>query len=268
MSHSSRRGAAAIWAASIVVVVTAFPAIAVGAPLPAFPGAVGQGAAATGGRGGDVYHVSNLLDYKSDSEPKIEGSLRHAIRSANGSRTIVFDVGGAIKLRERLEIRKSNLTIAGQTAPSGITLWGYPVEVSGASDVVVRYLRVRVGDFNVRTPDGGSKSDTEAGAKGVKDLDPRSANGLDIGRSNRVILDHVSVAWGVDETLSVTRSRDVTVQNSIIAESLNESFHPKGSHGYGTLLRGELTLADQQGGIGGYTLYQNLWAHHRARNPS
>jgi hypothetical protein len=72
----------------------------------------------------------------------------------------------------------------------------------------------------------------------------------------------------MDETLSVTLSRDVTVQCSIIAESLNESFHPKGSHGYGTLIRGELTPDDQEAGIGGYTFYCNLWAQHRARNPS
>jgi hypothetical protein len=241
---------------------------AVTATLPAFPGAVGQGAAATGGRGGDVYHVTNLLDYRSDSEEKITGSLRHAIRSATGPRTIVFDVGGAIKLREHLEIRKSNLTIAGQTAPGGITLWGYPLEISGASDVIVRYLRVRIGDFNVRAADTQSNAGDQAESKGANDLDPRSANGLDVGRAKRVIVDHVSVAWGLDETLSVTRSRDVTVQNSIIAESLNESLHPKGSHGYGSLLRGELTPADQAAGIGGYTFYRNLWAHHRARNPS
>jgi hypothetical protein len=267
MSNASHRRTAAIWAASIVLVAVV-SAVAAAASLPAFPGAVGQGAAASGGRGGDVYHVTNLSDYKSDTEQKIEGSLRHAIRSATGPRTIVFDVGGAIQLRERLEIRKSNLTIAGQTAPGGITLWGYPVEISGASDVVVRYVRVRVGDFNVRSPAEEASSDAEAKSIGANDLDPRSANGLDIGRSSRVIVDHVSVAWGVDETLSVTRSRDVTVQNSMIAESLNESFHPKGSHGYGTLLRGELTPADQEAGVGGYTFYQNLWAHHRARNPS
>ena len=72
----------------------------------------------------------------------------------------------------------------------------------------------------------------------------------------------------MDETLSVTLSRNVTVQHTIIAESLNHSFHPKGSHGYGTLIRGELTPADQKAGIGGYTFYGNLWALHRARNPS
>jgi len=242
-------------------------ATAAAAELPAFPGAVGQGAAASGGRGGDVYHVVNLLDYSRDKgEPKIQGSLRHAIESAAGPRTIVFDVGGAIKLHSRLEIHKSNLTIAGQTAPSGITVWGYPVDVSKASDVVVRYLRVRTGDFNAKAPAGSAAA--AAGGNGAKDLDASSANGLDIGRSNRVIVDHVSAAWGMDETLSVTLSRNVTVQHSIIAESLNKSFHPKGPHGYGTLIRGELTEDDQKSGAGGYTFFGNLWAQHRARNPS
>jgi hypothetical protein len=254
---------------ALIVLVAAFvsePAAAVS--LPAFPGAIGQGAASSGGRGGDVYHVTNLSDYDSDNEPKIQGSLRHAIRSATGPRTIVFDVGGLIKLHDRLEIRKNNITLAGQTALGGITLSGYPVEVSGASDVVVRYVRVRTGDFNVRVPEAQAVAGAQTQSKGAKDLDPGSANGVDIGRAKRVILDHVSVAWGLDETLSVTRSRDVTIQNSIISESLNQSFHPKGPHGYGTLIRGELTAADQEAGTGGYTFYQNLWAHHSARNPS
>jgi hypothetical protein len=72
----------------------------------------------------------------------------------------------------------------------------------------------------------------------------------------------------MDETLSVTHSRDVTVQHSIIAEGLDRSFHPKGPHGYGSLIRGEITPADQDKGVGGYTLYGNLWALNRARNPS
>lgn len=240
---------------------------ALAAELPAFPGAVGQGAAASGGRGGDVYHVINLLDYSRDKgEPKIQGSLHHAIESATGPRTIVFDVGGAIKLHGRLKIHKSNLTIAGQTAPGGITVWGYPVEVSKASDVVIRYLRVRTGDFNAKAPPDSAAA--AAGGNGAKDLDASSANSVGIGRSNRVIVDHVSAAWGMDETLSVTLSRNVTVQNSIIAESLNKSFHPKGAHGYGTLIRGELTPEDQKSGTGGYTFFGNLWAQHRARNPS
>lgn len=231
-------------------------AAALAAPPPAFPGAVGQGAAATGGRGGDVYHVTTLRDYDSNAdEQKIPGSLRHAIRSAEGPRTIVFDVSGPIALACQLEVLKDNITIAGQTSPGGITLWGYPFEVSGASDVVVRFLRVRLGDFHARRDGQGG-------------LDASSAGAVNIVRSQRVVLDHVSAAWGMDETLSVTHSRDITVQNCIISESLNDSFHTKGEHGYGSLLRGELTAADRAAGRGGYTFYGNLWANHRARCPS
>jgi len=237
------------------------------ADLPAFPGAVGQGAAASGGRGGDVYHVTSLADY-GPGDSAVEGTLRHGIESAEGPRTIVFDVGGAIPLRRPLSIRKSRLTIAGQTAPGGITVWGYPLEITRASDVVLRYVRVRTGDFHARrsVADSAAPSAGDRGAGG--DLDAGSANAVDVGRCQRVIVDHVSAAWGMDETLSVTLSRDVTVQHSIIAESLNNSFHPKGAHGYGTLIRGELTPADQEAGLGGYTFYGNLWAFHRARNPS
>ncbi len=120
------------------------------APL-AFPGAMGQGAAATGGRGGDVYHVTTLEDYHPKTEPAIKGSFRHALRSITGPRTIVFDVGGGIALRAPIEVYKNNVTIAGQTAPGGITLWGYPFEVSNAAtDVIVRHIRVRCGDFHSR----------------------------------------------------------------------------------------------------------------------
>ena len=227
---------------------------------PAFPGAVGQGAAATGGRGGGVYVVTNLRDYDPDKgEEKVPGSFRHAVRSAEGPRTIVFNVSGPIALRAPLEIRKSDLTIAGQTSPGGVTVWGYPTEIGGAKNVIVRYLRCRTGDFNAR----GSKA---PGGNG--DMDPSSANAVNIGRCERVILDHVSASWGLDETLSVTHCRDVTIQNCLIAESFNESLHSKGAHGYGSLIRGELTPEDQAKNVGGYTLFRNLWAHHRARNPS
>jgi pectate lyase len=232
---------------------------------PAFPGAVGQGAQATGGRGGDVYHVTTLEDYNPKTEPKIEGSFRHAVRSAEGPRTVVFDVAGPIALHAELEIRKNDLTIAGQTSPGGVTFWGYPVEVSEANNVILRHLRFRTGDFHAR-PDGVAAGQRPAGAA---ELDPASANGMYVGNdSERVILDHVSAAWGIDEVLSVTKARDVTIQNSIIAEGLNDSLHPKGPHGYGSLVRGELTPDDQAKNVGGYTLYGNLWAHNRARNPS
>lgn len=233
---------------------------------PAFPGAVGQGAASVGGRGGVVYHVTTLEDYAPHKgEEKIEGSFRHALRAEIGPRTIVFDVSGVIHLREPIQIQKDRVTVAGQTSPGGITLLGYPLEVSGAKDVVVRHLRVRCGDLHAR-PEGTTlgKSRPSNG-----DLEGSSANAVHIGNgAERVIFDHVSATWGIDETLSVTKARDVTVQNCLIAEALDESLHAKGAHGYGTLVRGALTAEDQRACRGGYTFYGNLWAHNRARNPS
>lgn len=233
------------------------------ASSPAFPGAVGQGAASVGGRGGDVYRVTTLDDYSvRKDEPKIIGSLRHALRSATGPRTIVFDVAGVIRLKQPLEVNKDHITIAGQTSPGGVTLFGYPFEISGAHDIVVRHLRIRCGDLNARGREAG-------GPAGAGDLDAANANAVQIGdHSERVIFDHISASWGMDETLSITWARDVTVQHSIIAEALNQSFHSKGTHGYGSLVRGTLTPEDQEANRGGYTLYGNLWAHNLARNPS
>ena len=107
--------------------------------LPAFTGAEGFGRLARGGRGGDVYHVVNL----NDAGP---GSLREGIRSAKGPRTIVFAVSGTILLKSKLVLDKSALTIAGQTAPGdGITLRDFTFQIVKAHDVVVRYLRFRLG---------------------------------------------------------------------------------------------------------------------------
>jgi hypothetical protein len=202
----------------------------------AFPRAEGAGAYALGGRGGRVFHVTTL----DDSGP---GSLRAAIE-AGGPRTIVFDLGGTIVLRTPLRIRNARITVAGQTAPGGgITLRDQPLLVE-ADDVVIRYIRTRLGDID--------RVETDA---------------LSIVRGQRIIVDHVSASWSVDETLSAGSPgtdpnggvRDVTVQWSIIAESLNGSVHAKGSHGYGSLVRG---------GFGArFSWHHNLWAHHSARMP-
>ena len=199
-------------------------------PLRAFPGAEGAGANAKGGRGGDVYHVTNLNDSG-------EGSLREGIRTAAGPRTIVFDVAGTIYLQTRLNINKSFLTIAGQTAPGdGVTVAGHSAVVSG-NNVVIRYLRFRMGDIN---------------CPAVQD------DALWVDKTSDVIIDHVSASWSVDETLSVTESNRVSVQWSFITESMKNSCHEKGAHGYGSLIRY---------GTGQVTYHHNLYAHHDSRNP-
>jgi len=204
--------------------------------LLAFPGAEGAGRYAVGGRGGAVLRVTTLAD----SGP---GSLRAAVE-ANGPRTVVFDIGGTIRLESPLTVRRGQITIAGQTAPGGgITLRGQPLVVA-ADDVVIRYIRSRLGDENAV-----------------------EADSISITRGSRIILDHVSASWSVDETLSVGSRYDppergiydVTVSWSLIAESLNASAHTKGDHGYGSLVRG--------GHGSRMTFHHNLWASHRARMP-
>jgi pectate lyase len=202
----------------------------------AFPGAEGAGRFATGGRGGQVLFVTNL----DDSGP---GSLRAAVET-KGPRTILFRVSGTIKLLKPLVLREGQVTIAGQSAPGdGITLRDHMLQVS-ADDVVVRYIRARLGD----------ESKTESDA-------------ITITKGRRIILDHVSASWSVDETLSASANYtnaeqgfyDVTVQWSIIAESLTHSLHVKGEHGYGSLIRG--------GRGSKASFHHNLWANHSARMP-
>jgi hypothetical protein len=225
----------------LVVWLAVFSACAIGvahadARTPAFPGAEGAGAFAKGGRGGVVYKVTSLADAGS-------GTLRAAIE-AHGARTVIFELSGTITLRSPLRIENSFVTIAGQTAPGdGITLRGQPLIIA-ADDVIVRYIRSRL----------GSASGTQADA-------------VTVVKGRNVIIDHVSASWSTDEALSLS-SRftppgngfyDVTVQWSIISESLDRSTHEKGRHGYGTLIR-----ASHGARI---SFHHNLWAHHQARMP-
>lgn len=163
---------------------------------PAFPAAEGFGRFAKGGRGGTVYHVTNL----NDAGP---GSLRDAVSQSD--RTIVFDVGGQIILDSRLGITRDRLTIAGHTAPGdGISIAGPGISI-GAKDTIMRHLRIRYTHFSQN--------------------DALSLNNT----CENVIIDHVSISWGTDEVFSITGSKKVTAQWCIIAEGQNFWNHSKGS---------------------------------------
>ena len=219
--------------------------------LPAFPCATGFGATATGGRGGDVYHVTKLSDNGSS------GTLRHGLTSATGPRTIVFDVGGNIALKQKLKLPKDNVTIAGQTAPGGgITLSGYPFVIEGRKNIIVRYLRIRTGDFNAK----GS-------GNGKNNLAGEAGDSLSIYRSDRIMIDHVTASWSMDENLGLNFSTNVTIQHSLFSEGLFNSYHRKGPHSRGTLVGGFAKGARYTQLKDGFSFYQNLFAHFNMRNP-
>jgi hypothetical protein len=226
--------------------------------ITAFPGADGFGANALGGRGGAVYHVTDLTD---NTTTPSAGSLRGVLaqistdefRKTNPvtAATIVFDVGGTIQLTSNLDVKDiSNITVAGQTAPGpGITMVGYKFDVTSSngtkanditSNIVVRYIADRRGNTI------SSANDDSIGVLGSTS-DPNH-------NTHDVILDHVTASWGMDESLSVTDSAsNVTVSNSIIAESLESG------HQFGSLIRPRFGASVSYIG--------NLYANNQSRNP-
>lgn len=203
--------------------------------LLSFPGAEGGGRFTSGGRGGEVYVVNSLEDYDPETEKPIKGTLRDAVSGNN--RIIVFDVSGVINLKDTLAIHGKNLTIAGQTAPGdGITVTGFDTNISDAQNIIIRYMRFRPGADNIYEGDS------------MDALWGRSAK--------NVMVDHVSASWSTDETMSIYRAENLTVQWSIVSESLTMSGHTKGRHGYGAIM----------GGVNA-TYHHNLIANHTSRAP-
>ncbi len=228
----------------LVLLILSCPADARPRP-PIVPNLTGFGTLTVGGSGRHlsiprttIFNVTNLSD-------RGRGSLR-ACAEARGPRTCVFSVGGIIKLSREITLSSPFITIAGQTAPDpGITLTNAGIKIS-THNVLIQHIAIRPGDER-----GGAK--------------PSERDGISIGAkppysAHHIVIDHVSLTWAIDENLSTAYplTRDVTVANSIIAEGLHNSIHPKGPHSKGIL------VGDGSKNI---TLRNNLVAFNEERNP-
>ncbi|HVS70328.1 MAG TPA: hypothetical protein VHQ47_03635 [Phycisphaerae bacterium] len=237
------------WMVAAGIAVVCGPVLGAQGPV-AFPGAVGFGAEATGGRGGEVVHVTNLAE----GGP---GSFREAV--SKGNRVVIFDVGGVITLTSPIAF-PSNLTVEGQSAPGeGITIYNNACSITGQSNIILRYLRFRAGMAS-----------------------SRGAKALGINYSHDIILDHLTISWGRWDDTGMTakaapkgggrgagaggeeaggpkalmakpaddRSHDITMQDCLVSEGLDPQR-------FGALLDEAMDV----------TVCRTLWADNDSRNP-
>jgi hypothetical protein len=215
------------------------------APALAFPGAEGFGARARGGAGGRELVVTTREDTGR------EGSLRWAVEQ-RGPRVVRFQVGGLFELESNLRVTEPFLTLDGSAAPDGgVTLKDGALLILSTHDVVVRYLRVRPGD---EAPLG-------KGRWAGRPRPVKASDAVSVKQSHDVIIDHVSASWSTDETISVTHSQRVTVQDCFITEPLaNPALHVENGveipHAYGALVQGDEV-----------SYLRNYIAHFKIRGP-
>lgn len=237
----------------------------VNAQQPAFPGAEGCGMFTTGGRG-TAAQPTKVFEVTSLDDTNTPGTLRYAVQANSTTypyRTIVFRISGTIHLQSRLNVR-GNTTVAGQTAPGdGICLADFPLAISG-DNVILRYLRVRMGDKNqLKTTPTGCGLPVAPFTAACQPIDGSGGDDAlgNLGNKN-IIIDHCSVSWSSDEALTVYRGDSVTMQWNFIEEPLNYSYHFETGdtdfeqHGYGGI------WGSKHG-----SFHHNLIAHCRNRTP-
>lgn len=221
------------------------------------PYILGRGAYTKGGQYGRVIEVTSL------AETNTAGTLRHALLQT-GPRVIVFKVSGDIILKTPMEVFSPNVTILGETAPSmttsdgekitGVTLRGAGLIVR-TSEVIIRHLKIRVGDRDV----GQKRGDYDA-ITVFADKSPLQ----------NIVIDHNSLTWAIDETIGINGSKyvegvkNISITHNIIAEGLMWSCHsetlmPKHvPHSMGILAWNAKDLS----------IIANLFANNNRRNPA
>ncbi|MEO6730625.1 MAG: T9SS type A sorting domain-containing protein [Ferruginibacter sp.] len=231
----------------------------------AFPGAEGCGMYTSGGRG-TMAQPTTVFEVTSLEDTNTPGTLRYAVQASSTTyphRTIVFRVSGTIHLLSKLNVR-GNTTIAGQTAPGdGICLADFPLVISG-DNVILRYLRLRMGDKNqLKTSPAGCGVPVAPFTPACTPIDGSGGDDAlgNLGNKN-IIIDHCTVSWSSDEALTVYRGDSVTMQWNFIEEPLNYSYHFETGdtdfeqHGYGGI------WGSKHG-----SFHHNLIAHCRNRTP-